>query len=482
MPIQTRELTASSTQVAAAKLAQALSGAKATTSRIARRPAGLQRIPLSFAQESLWFLEQAFSMGHAYHVRVAVRLSGPLNVAVLQRSLTDIVRRHESLRTRFPVFEDEPYQLIEPPFPVRVPVIELDGCTAAASPGMLEDRLRQDLQARFDLAASTPWRASILRLATSQHVLLITMHHMVTDGWANQLLLKEMAALYPQLCAGRAPNLPTSQIQYADFALWQRARLEEEVLQRQLSYWKAHLQGAPSLIDIPRDRSRPPAQSHRGGCHVFEIHSELSRRLRALGETHHVTMFMILFSAFLTLLHCWSGAIDIVVGSPISGGRRLKETQSLIGFFVNTLALRTDLGGDPTFVELLERVKITTLEALSHQELPFGRIVQELRPRRSCGAHPVYQVEFTLQISPGMSWRRRELAAGGLRIADDMTFRWGDLLVESIPQTSGAAKFDLSCSMYESADHGYAGAFEYATDLFDEDTIERLGQGIFQHQ
>ena len=438
---------------------------------ISPRHDSVARIPLSFAQQRLWFLEQVFDMRHAYNVCNATRLRGKLDIAALENSLSEVVHRHESLRTTFAMIGDEPCQVIDRPRPVHLELLDLSALPAASRDERVSARMQQDIETRFALETGPLMRASLLRISEHEHALLITFHHIVTDGWSNQVLWKELAALYPAYCTGTTPILPELKFQYADFAIWERERFQGALLERQLAYWLDHLRLAPAHLNLPTDRPRPPVQSHKGAAHSFDLAAQLAAPLRAIAMRNNATIYMLLLSAFLTVLYRWSGETDIVVGSTVSGGRLQSGTEHLMGLFVNTLALRADLSGSPPFSTLLKRIKRVTLGALAHADMPFQRIVQELRPPRNLARQPIFQVEFTLQISTNMLWRRREFQASGFKFAAGTGFVVGGLEVEPLPQRHSSSKFDLCCTLYEKSDGGYAGLMEYAADLFDPGTM-----------
>ncbi|HYR12019.1 MAG TPA: condensation domain-containing protein, partial [Longimicrobium sp.] len=411
-------------------------------------------LPLSFAQERLWFLDRLEGGSAQYNVSAALRLGGALDAAALERSLGEIVRRHESLRTVFREVDGGAVQVIAPFAGFALPVEDLSALDAVAAQAMVRRRAREDAARPFDLAEGPLVRASLLRVADEEHVLLLCIHHIVSDGWSMGVLFRELGALYAAFARGEGDPLPPLPVQYADFAVWQREQLRGEVLDRQLSYWKERLAGAPALLELPTDRPRPPVQSPRGARERFDLPRALLDRLQALGRGEGATLYMVMLGAFQLLLSKYSGSEDVVVGSPIAGRTR-KEVEELIGFFANTLVLRTDLCGDPTFRQLLGRVREGTLGAYEHQEVPFERLVAELQPERSLSHSPLFQVMFTLQNADG--------SGSGL----------AGLRMEGVAAELETTRFDLGLTAVPH-DGGVGGALEYSTDLFDCSTVRRL--------
>ncbi|HEY7767793.1 amino acid adenylation domain-containing protein [Longimicrobium sp.] len=418
-------------------------------------PAGrTDGLPLSFAQERLWFIDQ-FEPGSAvYNIPMAWRLGGALEQAALEHALGEIVRRHDSLRTVFGEVDGAPVQVIAPFRGFVLPVEDLSGLGEAEREAAVRRRAGEEARRAFDLSAGPLFRAALLRVDAEDHVLLLSMHHIVSDGWSMGVFSRELSALYAAFRDGRESPLPSLPVQYADYAVWQREQLEGEVLDRQLSYWRARLAGAPELLELPADRPRPPVQTYRGASVPVELSLELLGRLQALGRGEGATLYMTLLSAFQVLLSKYSGIADIVVGSPIAGRTR-KEVEELIGFFINTLVLRTDLSGDPCFRDVMRRVRGVTLGAYEHQDVPFERLVAELQPERSLSHSPLFQVMFTLQNDGG-----GPRALAGLRVGG----------VDAELQT---AKFDLSLSLVATS-RGLLGGLTYSTDLFEQGTIERM--------
>ena len=414
--------------------------------------------PLSFAQQRMWFLDQLEPDSPLYNIHMGVELLGPLNVPVLQRSIAEILRRHEVLRTTFAVIDDRPVQVINKNAGFKLPVNDLRELGESERRLRVNEWAEEDARRRFDLTKGPLLRANLLRLGETEHVLLLTIHHIISDGWSVGVFVRELAALYEAYIAGRPSPLPELSIQYADFAGWQRDWLQGERLEEQLSYWRAQLAGAPSLLELPTDRPRPPLQSYKGGHETLRLSASLSRSLKELSRREGATLFMTLLAAFSTLLYRYSSQRDILVGTPIANRNRA-ETESLIGFFVNTLVFRTRLSEQTTFRELLVQVREMALEAYAHQDLPFEKLVEELQPERSLSHSPVFQVMLDLQNEP-----MHDLELHGLRLAP-------------LPFDSLMAKFDLVLTVSETEGR-LSGQLEYNTDLFDAVTIERMAQHL----
>ncbi|HET6978724.1 MAG TPA: condensation domain-containing protein [Pyrinomonadaceae bacterium] len=407
-------------------------------------------VPLSFAQQRLWFLDQLQPGGHAFNLPIALRVWGPLNTEVLQKSLSEIVRRHEVLRTSFTFIGDQPMQVINPPSEWSLPVEDLrvlpDELREAEVLRQSTDETRQP----FDLGRGPLLRVRLLRTGEQEHVILFTMHHIVADAWSSGVLVDEVMALYGAYAAGRSSPLPELPIQYADFALWQREMLTGETLDGLLGYWQRQLQGVAQL-KLPSDRPRPAVTSYRGASESVFIDETLTSSLKSLGQQEGVTLFMTLLAAFQTLLYLYTKQTDIVVGTDIANRTRA-ETERLIGFFVNMLALRTDLSGNPTFREILKRVQQVTVDAYAHQELPFEKLVAALNLERELNRFPIFQAVFVLQNAPV-----RMLEISGL----DM---------EPVAIEHLTVKFDLIMFLAEQQGR-LLGRLDYSTDLFDAGTI-----------
>ncbi|HEU4559961.1 MAG TPA: amino acid adenylation domain-containing protein, partial [Longimicrobium sp.] len=411
-------------------------------------------LPLSFAQERLWFIDRLEPGSAIYNLPAALRLTGALDDAALERSLGEIVRRHEALRTTFSEADGSPVQVIAPFGGFALPVEDLSALSEADRESAVRRRAGEEARRPFDISAGPLFRAALLRLGQEEHVLLLSMHHIVSDGWSMGVVLRELSALYAAYLEGRESPLPALPVQYADYAVWQREQLAGEVLDRQLAYWKENLADAPALLELPTDHPRPPVQTYRGASVPVELSLELLERVQALGRSEGATLYMTLLGAFQVLLGKYAGSDDVVVGSPIAGRTRA-EVEELIGFFVNTLVLRTDLSGDPSFREVLGRVREATLGAYEHQEVPFEKLVAELQPERSLSHSPFFQVAFTLEDAGGGGGGLPGLKAGGVGAAMEI------------------AKFDLSLAL-AATPQGLRGALNYSTDLFERGTVERM--------
>ncbi len=406
-------------------------------------------LPLSFAQRRLWLVDRLEPGSAAYNIPVALRLRGRFGPALLERSLTEVVRRHETLRTVFQEVDGEPVQVLLDAAPVAVPVADLRGLPSESREAEARRLAREEAARPFDLAAGPLLRVTAVRLAEAEWAVLFTMHHVVSDGWSMDVLIREVSALH----AGEP--LPALPVQYADYAVWQRAWLTGEVLESRLDFWRDELRSSPPVLELPTDRPRPQVQDARGGSVGVRLAPDVSRELRALSRREGATVFMTLLAAWQLLLSRYAGQEDVVVGTPVAGRTRL-ETEPLIGFFVNTLVLRTRLPGQVSFRELLGRVRETTLGAYQHQEVPFERLVEELAPQRSLAHTPLFQAMFVLQND-----ERGEL-------------RMGDLEVEPLAGGGGeVAKFDLTLALAEDG-QGFAGALSYRAQLWERATLERM--------
>jgi non-ribosomal peptide synthetase component F len=414
-------------------------------------------VPLSYAQERIWFLDQVGLVGAAYNISLGLRLSGELVVEALERSFAELMCRHESLRTRIGVHGGVPHQLIEPPRPFELHRADF---RHVADSEEREQQLREYMRSwqlrQFDLSEGPLFRVALVRLGVSQHALLFATHHVAFDGWSTGVLLYELSTLYAAYVQGQSSPLPQLTVQYADYAIWQRTFLQEEVLQEQLRYWKDRLLGAPPQLELPADRPRPAVESFKGAELKFQLPAKLSEGLKELGRREGVTPFVVYLAVYQILLSRWAGQQDVVVGSPIAG-RGSAEVEGLIGVFVNTLVLRTHVSGDVTFRQLLEQVKEVTLAAYAHQDLPFEVLVKELRPERSLTRQPIFQVMLALQNYPDV-----RLEVPGL------TWNWIDaeVLTTHVDLTLYLAQDSTTLS----------GVFVYATDLFDFRTIERIAR------
>ncbi|HEV7667229.1 MAG TPA: amino acid adenylation domain-containing protein [Thermoanaerobaculia bacterium] len=415
-------------------------------------------LPLSFAQQRLWFVHQMNPQSSGYNMWNALKLTGRLEVGVLARSLSEVVRRHETLRTTFPARDGRPVQAIAAPQPLALPLVDLAALSEPRRAALAPALIGRQANRPFDLALGPLLRTLLLRLAAEEHVALFSIHHIVGDAWSLGILVHEVASLYPAFLAGRPSPLAELPVQGVDVAAWQRRWLEGEVLARQLSYWQERLAGAPPVLSLPTDRPRPAAQSGRGGMLLARVPENLSGRISGLSRAAEVTLFMTLLAAFSVVLGFEADSSDIVVGTDIANRNRL-ESEGLIGFLVNTLALRTDLSGNPSFRELLGQVRESCLSAYAHQDLPFERLVEELQPERLPGVTPVVQISFNLQNAPA---RRLELPG---------------LKVESLETERQAARFDLVVNLWEE-DGVLSGSWEYDKDLFLERRIVGLAESF----
>ncbi|WP_369929407.1 non-ribosomal peptide synthase/polyketide synthase [Xanthomonas sp. NCPPB 2632] len=413
------------------------------------------RGPLSFAQERLWFLERMGLVGTAYGIPVSLRIDGRLDGARLERALDEVVRRHASLRTRFGEADGVPYQVIDPALPRLLPRVDLSGLAVAEGEAALA-RLQQEAAShRFDLSAGPVYHQQLVTLGEERHALLLTMHHIVFDGWSASIFVREVGAWYEALGEGRVPDLAEPAVRYVDYAAWQRERLQGDYLQRQLAFWGEHLRGAPAVTTLPTDRPRPAIASHRGASMSVWLSKELSDELMAFAQRENVTLFMLLLSAFQVLIYRWTGQDDVVVGTPVAG-RTHPATEDLVGFFVNMLPLRARIEGGRAFRDALAETREIALQAYANQDLPFERLVAELHPERDLSKHPVFQTKFQLTNFP-----KSTVSPDGT-VFSDMPFA-----------THTTSKFDLSLDMsYE--EKGIQYGFEHATDLFDEDTVARF--------
>ncbi len=423
-----------------------------------RRLARTGALPLSFAQERLWFLDQLGGTGEAaYNLPLPVRLSGALEPALLAAALGEEVRRHEVLRTTFQVAAGRPVQVVAPALPLALPLVDLADLPGARGESEATRLATAEARRPFDLERGPLLRASLLRLAATEHVLLLTLHHIAADGWSLGVLLGEVAALYGALLSGRPSPLPDLAVQYADYALWQRGWLTGEVLAGELRHWRERLAGAPEVLDLPLDRPRPAVHSFHGGHRSVALPAALAEPLAALSRRSGATLFMTLLAAWKALLARHSGQLDIVVGTPIANRTRT-EIEGLIGFFVNTLVLRTDLSGRPGFAGLLSRVRETALAAYSHQELPFEKLVAELTPERHLEHTPLFQVMFVLGERPAGQEESPQLP--GLRMS-------------GVETQNRSAKFDLTL-IGQRGPLGLDLTLGYNSDLFFASTVERL--------
>ncbi|AKQ66003.1 Non-ribosomal peptide synthetase [Myxococcus hansupus] len=412
-------------------------------------------MPVSFAQQRLWFIDQLHPGSAVYNVPIFLRLEGTLNVDALQRACSALVARHESLRTTFASREGQPVQVVHPALAFQLAFEDLGAWPAEAREAELQSRTAREALRPFDLRQGPLLRATVTRLSPESHALVLVLHHIISDGWSLGVLVREVGALYSAFLEGRSLALPPLPVQYADFSVWQRRWLQGDALESQLSWWREQLSGAPPYLELPTDKPRPVALSHQGGAVPVRLPRALSDGVTALAQAEGATPFMVLLAAYQLLLSRHSGQGDVVVGSPIAG-RRYQETEGLIGFFVNTLVLRAQVRTEETFLDLLAQVRERTLGAYEHQDVPFEKLVEHLQPERSLGRSPLFQVLFVLQNAPV-----GQLALPSLSIKP-----------QGLVGTE-AARFELSLNLGESPE-GFSGTLQFNTDLFSKATASRL--------
>ena len=410
--------------------------------------------PTSFAQQRLWVLDQMVPENPFYNLSAAIRLSFPVSIPVFTKCLNEIVRRHETLRTTFKAVDGQPFQVIASSMEIDLPVHDLTHLVGEAKDLSVMDLVNTDARKPFDLARGPLMRTSLIRLGHTEYAFLLSMHHIISDGWCRYVFFKELTILYESFLSGKPSPLPELPIQYADYAVWQLEYLQGKVLEEQISYWKQKLSNLSPLI-LPLDKPRPVFQSFQGSHEIVELSKSLSDNIRKLGVQENVTIFMTLLAAFIALLHRYSRQDDIVVGVPVAG-RNHTETESLIGFFVNSVVIRADFSDNPTFLELLQQVKAATLEAFAHQDLPFEKLVEELHPERDLSRNPLFQVSFQFLQFPALPGEGIEKEGSAFLGAD-----------------KGTAIFDLRLSFAE-RNEIIAGEIEYSTDLFEQATIRRM--------
>jgi amino acid adenylation domain-containing protein/FkbM family methyltransferase len=460
-----REIFESPTVAGLARAVRALDAAAAGREAppIVPRPREAGELPLSFAQQRLWFLDRLDPGSATYNVPLALRLRGSASVTGLSWIFAEVMRRHEALRTTFPSRQGQAVQVVAAAARPPLPVVDLSRLEEARREVLMRALAQGEARRPFDLERGPLLRLGLVRLAERDQVLLMTMHHIVSDGWSTGVLVKEIAALHAGLSAGaegRAADLPELPVQYADFALWQRDWLRGEVLEEQIAHWRRQLAGAPRVLELPFDRPRPARQSFRGAERRQDLSPDLGAAVRRLARREDATPFMVLLAAWGLLLGRYAGQQDVVVGTPIAGRNR-QEIENLIGFFVNTLALRVDGRGAPDVSELVARVRAAALDGYARQDLPFERLVDELAGERGLAVSPLFQAVFALHNTGGPGGRREKLSLPGLTLA-------------SLAVDPGVAKFDLTLTLAELDDPGFAGAALYSTALFDAATVDRL--------
>ncbi|MBE8967605.1 amino acid adenylation domain-containing protein [Nostocales cyanobacterium LEGE 12452] len=429
-----------------------------TTHQLSIQPVSRDdKLPLSFAQQRLWFLHQMSPDSCSYNMLLILRLDGSLNIVAFEQSLSELVRRHEILRTTFPSVDGNPIQLIAPPTALTLPIHDLQGLSDEEQTDRIQQIAKSLASQPFDLAVGPLVQFALLQLCNQEYVLLLKMHHIIYDGWSLEIFQRELSQLYTAFTQGLPNPLAQLSIQYADFAVWQRQWLTGEVLDRQLNYWQQQLAGVSGILELPSDCPRPLVQSFRGGVERFQLDRDLTQRLKQLSQESDTTLFMTLLAAFLVLLSRYSGQLDIVVGSPIAN-RNSKDVEQLMGFFANTLALRGNLSGNPSFADFLAQVRQTTFSAYAHQDLPFEMLVEKLQPERDLSRNPLVQVMFSLQNAPQSSWNLPGLTIENMSLPLDET-----------------VKFDLDVGYWE-VSGGLEGIWSYSADLFDATTITRIAQ------
>ncbi len=433
---------------------------RALLAELLREKAARARVvPTSFAQQRLWFLDRLEPGRPGYNIARPMRMLGDLNVPALRLTFNSIVERHATLRTSFKIVDGEPVQVIAAACEIDLPVVDLTHLAGAELEEEVSRLVKAGGESPFDLTRGPLLRAGLLKLNSREHVLLLTIHHIVSDGWSMGVLFRELTELYEVFVEGRPSPLAPLAIEYADFVLWQRRKFQGEALATEIEYWKKQLTGAPPILELPTDKPRPAAQTTSGAYYSIFMPRRLSDAVYELSRRSSATIFMTLLAAFQIMLSHYTGEPDIVVGTPIAN-RTQRETEDLIGFFVNTLVLRTDLSGNPTFSNLLSRVRETALQAYAHQDLPFEKLVEVLKPQRSLSHSPLFQVLFAVQNAPQSRFKVANLE-----------------LVDSL-RLGRTSKFDLSLYVGEFAE-GLRLTFEYNTDLFEPATISRMA-GHFQ--
>ncbi|KAB8315453.1 amino acid adenylation domain-containing protein [Tolypothrix campylonemoides VB511288] len=428
-------------------------GGKSQADTIPKRQV-CKNIPLSFSQERLWFIDQLYHGSSFYNIPIAFHIEGQLNITALQQSLNEILKRHEVWRTSFKLVNGEPVQEIAPQLTWDLPIINLEHLSGKDWESEVKQLVAQEAKKPFNLAKGPLVRATLLRLSQQEHVLLVTMHHIITDGWSCGVFLRELSTLYAAFSTNQPSPLPNLAIQYADFAIWQRDRIQGKFLATQLNYWKQQLKGELPVLQLPTDRSRPAVTTFTGAKQYFTFSIALTDALRQLSQREDSTLFMSLLAAFNILLYRYTDQEDILIGSPIANRNRA-ELEGMLGLFVNTLVLRNNLSGNPSFREFLHRVREVTLDAYAHQDLPFEMLVEELQPERDLSRNPLYEIMFVLQNSPV-----------SVQSVSGLTLR-------TLEFDSGTAQLDIFLSMSESPE-GLTGCLEYNTDIFDSTTITQF--------
>ncbi|MGZ6550830.1 MAG: condensation domain-containing protein, partial [Tumebacillaceae bacterium] len=409
-----------------------------------QRVSRTQQLPLSFAQQRLWFLDQLDPGSATYNVPMALRLRGPLDVEALEHSLGEIVQRHESLRTTFAEHEGQAVQVVANATAFALPVLDVTAHAEREREALVSQWLTEEIRWSFDLVNGPLFRARLLCLQAEEAVLFLNLHHIVTDGWSMNIFIQELSALYEAFQQGQASSLPDVSVQYADFAAWQRDWLQGDELVRQLTYWQEKLGGELPVLQLPTDRPRPKRQTYRGSLHSFVIPAPLVAKIKAISKREEATLFMTMLAAYKTLLYRYTGQEDLLIGTPIANRNR-RELEGVIGFFVNTLVMRTDLSGNPSFRELVHRLRDVALGAYTHQDLPFEKLVEELHPERDMSHSPLFQAMFAMQNHASQ------------------TLQLNGLDCEQLDVEYTVSKFDITLFVEEQADELVCG-FEYNTD------------------
>ncbi|MEH2354899.1 amino acid adenylation domain-containing protein [Nostoc sp.] len=413
-----------------------------------------QNIPLSFSQQRLWFIDQLYHGSAFYNIPIAFHIKGRLNITAIEQSLNEILKRHEVWRTNFTLVNGEQVQNIVSDLTWDLPMINLEHLSGKDWELEVKQLAAKSAKKPFNLAKGLLVRATLLRLSEEEHVLLLTMHHIITDGWSCNVFLRELSTLYAAFSTNQSSPLAELPIQYADFTIWQRDRIQGKFLATQLNYWQQQLQGELPVLQLPTDRPRPTATTFAGSKQYFTFSTALTDALRQLSQREDATLFMSLLAAFNILLYNYTDQEDVVIGSPIAN-RNQAELEGMLGLFVNTLVLRNNLSGNPSFRELLHRVREVTLDAYAHQDLPFEMLVEELQPERDLSRNPLYEVMFVLQNTPT-----------SVQEVSGLTLR-------TLEFDSGTAQLDIFLSMSES-EEGLTGCLEYNTDIFDSTTISQF--------
>jgi amino acid adenylation domain-containing protein len=437
---------------------QAMRAAQSVTAPpiVHRSRAEGEELPLSFAQQRLWFLDQLEPDSSAYNIPASVRLDGVLDVAALEHALNEIVRRHESLRTTLKAVNGQPVQMVSPAQPLSLALIDLQELDESARAAEAHRLMKAEARRPFNLKRGPLLRASLLRLCAEEHIALLTMHHIISDGWSMTIVLREVATLYEAFTSGKPSPLANLPVQYPDFTLWQREWFSGEQLEKQLAYWRQHLSGSLPVLALPTDRPRSPALTHRGAHETLLISPDVHSALAHLSQAEGATLYMTTLAAFYILLSRYTGQDDVIVGTDVANRNR-SETEALIGFFVNQLVLRANLSGNPTFREFLKQVREVTLLAYAHQDVPFEKLVETLNPDRAASRTPLFQAKIAFQNAPAAHQQLTGLMLSPLNVGGE----------------TGMAKFDLLLNLVET-DAGLQVSLEYSSDLFDATTIRRM--------